>query len=108
MDPEKKKPKWITGLFGFFGFLGFNAFVSHNPWMLFFFGFFAWFSQFRYLKEEFKYLEIEKLLKPGKILCFEWGEKAGEIYDLVKEKAKIIYVKIDYITEKERRIFIKD
>ncbi|OGK52566.1 hypothetical protein A2970_00710 [Candidatus Roizmanbacteria bacterium RIFCSPLOWO2_01_FULL_44_13] len=59
-------------------------------------------------KEEFKYLEIEKLLKPGKILCFEWGEKAGEIYDLVKNKAKIIYVKIDYITEKERRIFIKD
>jgi len=27
---------------------------------------------------------------------------------LVKNKAKIIYVKMDYITEKERRIFIKD
>ena len=35
-DQEKKTQKWMTGLFGFF----------------------AWFSQSRYLKEEFKYLGL--------------------------------------------------
>jgi len=55
-------------------------------------------------KEEFKYLEIERLLKPGNILAFEWGEKAGEITNLLKSKGKIVYVKMEYINEKEREI----
>ncbi len=55
-------------------------------------------------KEEFKYLGIEKLLIPGNILCFEWGEKAGEIIDLLKRKGEIIYVKMKYINEKIREI----
>ncbi|MFH0979488.1 MAG: L-threonylcarbamoyladenylate synthase [Candidatus Roizmanbacteria bacterium] len=58
-------------------------------------------------KEEFKYLGIEKFLKPGNILCFEWGEKAGEIYELLKSKGKIVYVKMKYVSEKEREIIIK-
>jgi len=57
-------------------------------------------------KEEFKYLGIEKLLIPGNILCFEWGEKAGEIIDLLKSKGEIIYVKMKYIDEKEREIIL--
>lgn len=57
-------------------------------------------------KEEFKYLGIEKLLIPGNILCFEWGEKTGEIYESLKNKGKIVYVKMKYITEKERGIII--
>lgn len=58
-------------------------------------------------KEEFKYLGIEKLLKPGKIFCFEWGEKTGDILKLLKQKAKIVYVKMKYISEKERKIEIR-
>ena len=54
--------------------------------------------------QEFKYLGIEKYLKPKNILCFEWGEKAGEIMELLKQKGEIVYVKIKYITEKEREI----
>jgi len=57
-------------------------------------------------KEEFKHLKIDKLLKPKNILCFEWGEKAGEIIDLLKSKGKIIYVKMEYVNEKEREIKI--
>ena len=57
-------------------------------------------------KEEFKHLGIEKLLVPGNILCFEWGEKAGEIIDLLKEKGNIVYVKMKYIDEKTREIKI--
>jgi L-threonylcarbamoyladenylate synthase len=57
-------------------------------------------------KEEFKYLGIEKLLIPENILCFEWGEKAGEIFELLKKKGKIVYVKIKYINEKKREIIV--
>ena len=57
-------------------------------------------------KNEFKNLEIEKLLIGGNILCFEWGEKAGEIIDVLKSKGEIVYVKMKYINEKEREIKI--
>jgi len=59
-------------------------------------------------KEEFKYLGIEKFLKPGNILCFEWGEKVGEIYDLLKSRGRIVYVKMNYINERERKIVINE
>ena len=55
-------------------------------------------------KHEFKYLGLEKLLKPGNILCFEWGEKAGEIINILKEKSKIVYVKMEYVNEGIRKI----
>lgn len=56
--------------------------------------------------EEFRYLHIEKLLKPATFLCFEWGEKTGEIIELLKVKAKIVYVKMEYVNEKERKITV--
>lgn len=59
-------------------------------------------------KEEFKHLGIEKLLIPDNILCFEWGEKAGEIIKLLKSKGKIVYVKMEYIDEITRKIEVKD
>lgn len=57
--------------------------------------------------EEFKHLGLEKYLKPGNILCFEWGEKAGEIIDLLKQKGKVVYIDMKYINEKSREIKIK-
>ncbi|KKP74451.1 MAG: hypothetical protein UR68_C0001G0051 [Candidatus Roizmanbacteria bacterium GW2011_GWA2_35_19] len=57
-------------------------------------------------KAELNYLGIEKNLKPGNILCFEWGEKAGEIINLLKSKAEIIYIKMNYVNERERKIII--
>lgn len=59
-------------------------------------------------KEEFRYLKIEELLKPENILCIEWGEKTGEIYDLLKKKARIVYINMRYINEKEREIEVKN
>jgi len=58
-------------------------------------------------EEEFRYLGLDKYLEPGNILCFEWGEKAGEIIDLLKDRAKITYVKMRYIDENKREIVIK-
>ena len=57
-------------------------------------------------KIELDYLAIEKNLKSGNILCFEWGEKAGEIIDLLKSKAEIVYVRMSYVNERERKIII--
>lgn len=56
-------------------------------------------------RQEFKHLGLEKYLLPGNILCFEWGEKAGEIISLLKNKGKLIYVKMRYIDEKRREIY---
>jgi len=55
---------------------------------------------------EFKYLGIEKYLQKGNILCFEWGEKTREIMDILKSKAKLIYITMKYINEKERSICV--
>jgi len=55
-------------------------------------------------KEELENFKIEKMLVPGNILCFEWGEKSSTIIDLLKKKAKVVYVEMEYINEKERRI----
>lgn len=55
---------------------------------------------------ELKYLGLETYIKPGNILFMEWGEKAGELYDLLKRKGEVIHIGMKYINEKEREIRI--
>jgi tRNA threonylcarbamoyl adenosine modification protein YjeE len=55
-------------------------------------------------RTEFRYLGIKDYLKKGNLLVFEWGEKAGEIYGLLRSRAEIVYIKMEYVNEKERRI----
>ena len=58
-------------------------------------------------KEEFEYLKIGEYLAPGNLLAIEWGEKVGEVFNLLKEKGEIVYVKMRYESEKERVIEVK-
>jgi len=58
-------------------------------------------------KEEFEYLKIDQCLAPGNLLAIEWGEKVGEVFNLLKEKGEIVYVKMGYEGEKERVIEVK-
>lgn len=58
--------------------------------------------------EEFKHLGLKKILKSGNILCFEWGEKAGEIFELLKNRGEIVYIKMEYVDENTRKIIIKN
>lgn len=53
---------------------------------------------------EFKYLGLEEYIKPGNILFIEWGERAGELYDLLKSKGEVVHIGMKYINEKERKI----
>ncbi|HLL60808.1 MAG TPA: L-threonylcarbamoyladenylate synthase [Candidatus Nitrosocosmicus sp.] len=57
-------------------------------------------------ENEFNQLGIDSYLYPGNILCFEWGEKAGYVFEKLKNKANITYIKMEYINESERRIII--
>ena len=41
-------------------------------------------------KEEFRYLKIDQYLALGNLLAIEWGQKAGEVFDLLKEKGEIV------------------
>ena len=56
--------------------------------------------------EEFKYLGIDNMLKLRTVICIEWGEKMGGVLDLLRQKGKIVYIKMSYIDEKTREIKI--
>ncbi len=55
-------------------------------------------------EEELKHLGIADYLKPGNLLVFEWGEKAGGISDLLRKKLDLIYIKMEYLDKNKRRI----
>jgi L-threonylcarbamoyladenylate synthase len=57
-------------------------------------------------QNEFAHLGLEEYVKPGNILFIEWGERAGELYDLFKNKGKVVHVAMRYINEKVREIAI--
>lgn len=59
-------------------------------------------------KSEFEYLGFEKMLKPGNVICIEWGEKSGEIINLLHKHARIIYVSLEYINIHERKMIIRE
>lgn len=55
---------------------------------------------------EFEHLGIKEMLKPGALLAMEWGEKSGEIFEMLKEKAYMIYIRFEYVDEKKRKIVV--
>ncbi len=57
--------------------------------------------------EEFKHLGLEQYLKPGNILAFEWGEKAGKIFKTLKQKGNVIHIEMKYLSNKQREIKVK-
>lgn len=57
-------------------------------------------------ESEFEHLGIEESLKPGNVVCIEWGEKSGAIYEMLKKKAEIVYVKMEHVDEETRDIQI--
>ncbi len=54
--------------------------------------------------DEFKHLGLAKYLKEGNIMAIEWGQKAGEIYNTIKKRAHIVYVKMSYVSHDKRKI----
>lgn len=56
--------------------------------------------------DEFAHLGLEEYLAPGNIMFIEWGEKAGELYGKLKEKAAVIHIRMRYLTPDEREISV--
>lgn len=57
-------------------------------------------------KSEFEYLGFEKMIKPKNIICIEWGEKNGEIFDLFDKKTHLILINIEYDDINRRKIYL--
>ena len=55
--------------------------------------------------DEFLHLGIERYMEDKNLLCFEWGEKAGEIAHLL-EKSQVIAVSLVHVEENTRKISI--
>lgn len=56
--------------------------------------------------EEFKYLGIDKMLKPENVICIEWGERSGEIISELKKSGEIVYVKMRYLSKNTRGLVV--
>ena len=54
-------------------------------------------------------LGIKNMLKPGNVICIEWLQKVKPLLEKIAKnpKVKLIWVIIDYISEKERKIRYK-
>lgn len=59
-------------------------------------------------EEEFKNLGLREILKSKNLICIEWGQKSGAILKLFEKKARIIYVNIEYINEKQRKLTVSN
>lgn len=58
-------------------------------------------------EEEFEHLGFEEYMKDGTMMCIEWGEKLGDMYKVLSEKAHVVYIEIKYVGEKGREVVIK-
>ena len=54
--------------------------------------------------EEFAHLGLEDYLKPGVVMCIEWGEKLGGLYQKFKKKTKVCCIEIVYSEAGNREI----
>lgn len=58
--------------------------------------------------DEFTHLGLEEYLKKGTVMCIEWGNKIGPLFDFIKKTAHVIPIEISYKTESVRLITIKE
>ncbi|MBI1863412.1 threonylcarbamoyl-AMP synthase [Candidatus Microgenomates bacterium] len=57
--------------------------------------------------EEFKHLGIEAYLNAPNVFCIEWGEKSADVIDILKEKARLIYIHIKHVDETRREMTVQ-
>lgn len=57
---------------------------------------------------EFSHLGLETYFKKPNVICIEWGNKAGMLFETMKKMGTVIYVDFSYTGEKERKIIINE
>lgn len=59
-------------------------------------------------KDEFTHLGLEHYLHPGVVLCIEWGDRVGPLFKELQKKAHIVFVDIEYTSETERLLSVRE
>ncbi|MFH0773295.1 MAG: L-threonylcarbamoyladenylate synthase [bacterium] len=57
---------------------------------------------------EFAHLGLEKYFNKETMICVEWGNRIGPLFEYMKKKSHVVLVKISYKSEKQRVITVKD
>ncbi len=57
-------------------------------------------------ESEYKDLGLDKYFNNKNIVCFEWGEKMGDLYKKLVKKGRVVYINMKYIDETKREISI--
>lgn len=58
--------------------------------------------------EEFSHLGIEDYLTQGTVICVEWGNRIGPLFEKIKEKSKVVVVEMSYKKHTHRIISVKE
>lgn len=57
---------------------------------------------------EFSHLGLDTYFKKPNVICIEWGNKAGALFEDMKKKGKVIDIEIAYTSEKERSLTVNE
>jgi tRNA threonylcarbamoyl adenosine modification protein YjeE len=58
--------------------------------------------------EEYAHLGLESYFKKNTMICVEWGNRIGPIFDFIKKTSQVIIIEMAYKTEKQRTITVKE
>lgn len=57
--------------------------------------------------EEYEHLGLEEYLKKNTLICMEWGNRIGPLFDEMKKKAHVVMIEMSYTSEQARKIVVK-
>lgn len=58
--------------------------------------------------EEYTYLGLESYFEKQTMICIEWGNRIGPLFDFIKKSSHVVIVEMSYKTEKQRTLVVKD
>jgi len=58
--------------------------------------------------EEFEHLGLESYLKKNTMICIEWGNRIGPLFEKIKKITHVVLIKIDYVSERKRTITVSE
>lgn len=57
--------------------------------------------------EEYKHLGLEEYLKKNTLICMEWGNRIGPLFEVMKKQAHVMMIEMSYTSEQSRKIIVK-
>lgn len=57
--------------------------------------------------DEYKHLGLEEYLKKNTLICMEWGNRIGPLFEVMKKQAHVVLIEMSYTSEQSRKIAVK-